>query len=49
MSILQEQTESEDEKRQAFHRLDAARTEIMQYIPDDFDLDKELEEARAER
>lgn len=47
--LMPEQTESEDEKRQAFHRLDAARTEIMQYLPSDFDPDKELEEARAER
>lgn len=39
----------EDEAMQAFHRLDAARAEIGQYLPQDFDPDKELEEARAER
>lgn len=46
--------EAEDEPRnseamRAFHRLDAARAEIGQYLPSDFDLDRELEEARAER
>ncbi len=34
---------------ESFRRLDAARTEIKQYLPDDFEPDKELEEARAER
>ena len=34
---------------QAFRRLEEARTEIRQYLPEDFDPDKELEEARAER
>lgn len=34
---------------QAFHRLNTARAEIRQYLPDDFDPDKELEMARAER
>ena len=34
---------------QAFSRLDAARTQIRQYLPEDFDPEKELEEARAER
>ena len=34
---------------QAFRTLDAARTEIRQYLPDDFDPERELEEARAER
>lgn len=34
---------------QAFWHLDAARTQIGQYLPEDFDPDKELEEARAER
>lgn len=33
----------------AFYSLDAARAEIGQYLPGDFDLDRELEEARAER
>lgn len=31
---------------QAFKRLDAARSDIKQYLPDDFDPEKELEEAR---
>lgn len=44
MSALQEQ-----ESMQAFHRLEVAREEICQYLPEDFDSDKELEEARAER
>ncbi len=34
---------------QAFHRLDNARKEIKQYLPENFDPDKELEEALAER
>ena len=34
---------------QAFKRLDAARAEISQYLPDDFDPERELEEVRAER
>lgn len=38
-----------DERMQAFHRLSAAREEIEEYLPGDFDPDKELEEARAER
>ena len=42
-------TEKEDGKMQAFKRLDAARAEISQYLPDDFDPERELEEARAER
>ena len=33
----------------AFRRLEAARREIGQYLPKDFNLEKELEEARAER
>ena len=37
------------ESMQALHRLDAARKEILQYIPKEFDPDKELWEARAER
>ena len=40
---------NEDEKIRAFHRLNAARTEIRQYLSNDFDPDKELKEARAER
>lgn len=40
----------ENEKRmQAFKELDAARAQIKMYLPDDFDPDKELEEARAEK
>lgn len=44
-------TSSEDDnnKMQAFWRLDAARAEIRQYLPEDFDPEKELEEARAAR
>lgn len=38
-----------DEAIEAFQRLNAARLEIKQYLPKDFDPDKELEEARAER
>ena len=38
-----------DEAIKAFQRLNDARTEIKQYLPKDFDPDKELEEARAER
>lgn len=40
---------SADESMQAFYRLDAAREEIRQYLPKDFEPDKELEEAREER
>ena len=36
-----------DKKMQAFRRLNAAREEIKQYLPENFDPDKELEEARA--
>lgn len=39
----------DNRRMQAFERLDAAREEIRHYLPDDFDLEKELEEARAER
>ena len=42
-------TAKEDRKLQAFKRLDAARAEISKYLPSDFDPEKELEEARAER
>ena len=38
-----------DEGIQAFRRLDQARTEIWNYLPEGFDPDKELEEARKER
>ncbi len=33
----------------AFQRLSAARREIRRYLPEGFDPDRELEEARAER
>ena len=39
----------DDEGMQAFHRLEAVRAEVIKYLPEDFDPDKELEEARAER
>ena len=54
-SIIEEGTVSSDDmltgerKMQAFRDLDAARSEINRYLPDDFDPEKELEEARAER
>ena len=38
-----------DEGMKAFQKLDAAREEIKQYFPTDFDPDKELEEARLEQ
>lgn len=38
-----------DKKMQAFRELNAARDEIKKYLPDDFDPDRELEEARAEK
>ena len=40
---------ADDESTAAFRRLNAARMEIHQYLPEGFDPDKELEEARAER
>ncbi len=40
---------SNDEGLQAFRRLNEARMEIWDYLPEDFDPDKELEEARKER
>lgn len=39
----------EDVGLQAFKRLDAARSEIKQYLPENFIPELELEEARAER
>ena len=39
----------DDEGMQAFHRLEAVWAEVIKYLPEDFDPDKELEEARAER
>ena len=47
--LMPVQYENEGEKLKAFHRLDDARAEMKQYFPDDFDADKELEEARAGR
>ena len=42
------QPQEKNEAIEAFQRLNAARTEIKQYLPEDFDPDKGLEEARAE-
>lgn len=42
-------SQEKDEAIEAFQRLNAARTEIKKYLPEGFDPDKELEEARAER
>ena len=42
-------TSEKDKKRQAFQELDAARAQIKMYLPDDFDPDKELEEARTDK
>lgn len=39
----------EDEKMKAFKRLDTARSEIRQYLPEDFNPERELEEARKEK
>lgn len=39
----------DEEGMLALHRLEAARAEIRQYLPEDFDPVKELKEARAER
>ena len=54
MSVLQEahseEAQSEESRSiSAFRRMEAARAEIRQYLPDDFDPDRELDEARAER
>ena len=38
-----------DKKIEAFQRLDEARAEIWNYLPEDFNPDKELAEARNER
>lgn len=38
-----------DKKEHAFHELEAIRIEAKKYLPDDFDPDKELEEARTDR
>jgi len=39
----------EDRGMQAFRRLDVVREEIKRYLPDGFDPEKELEEARTEK
>ena len=38
----------DEEAWKAFERLEASRMEIRQYFPDDFDSNRELEEAREE-
>lgn len=43
------QTKNGNAKMRAFMRLEDARTEIKKYLPEDFDPERELEEARAER
>jgi len=40
---------NENAKMRAFMRLEDARAEIKKYLPEDFDQERELEEARAER
>ncbi len=47
--LMPDQGTAQDQKMQAFYRLDAAREEIDRYLPEDFDPDRELEEARAQR
>ena len=39
----------ESTKMQSLKRLDVVRLEIQKYLPDDFDPERELEEARVER
>ena len=48
-TVSSDEMMEEDQKMQALCNLDAARTEINRYLPDDFDPEKELEEARAQR
>ena len=47
--LMPDEGKNTDESMQAFNRLDAAREVIREYLPENFDPDKELEEARAER
>ena len=47
--LMHGQHEGESEKIQAFNRLDKARAEIKQYLPKDFESERELMEARAEK
>ena len=49
ISEILETVKNEGRKMQAFKRLNAAREEISQYLPDDFDPERELEEARMEK
>lgn len=46
---VQVHVKSTNDKMEAYRRLEEVRLEAKQYFPDDFDYDKELEEARAER
>ena len=46
---VQSLTNENEKKMQAFQELDEARAQIKMYLLDDFDPDKELEEARAEK
>ena len=46
-SEIYQPTGEKTKKIQAFKELDAARAQIKRYLPDDFDPDKELEEANA--
>lgn len=47
--LMPDRKENSDDGMRAFRRLDAAREDIRKYLSEDFDPDKELEEARAER
>lgn len=47
--LMPTQEKHGDEGMQAFRRLDTAREELRRYLPENFDPDKELEEARTER
>ena len=41
--------EKQNEKMQAFNRLEVIRDDAMKYLPDNFDPDAELESARKEK
>lgn len=41
--------EKQNEKMQAFKRLEVIRDDAMKYLPDNFDPDAELESARKEK
>lgn len=47
--LMPEKRKDADDRMQAFYRLNAVSEEIGQYLPEDFDPDRELEEARKER